>query len=262
MRTRTKDAPKSKGKITYKTPFQQNQPRYPDTTNNSLPQAGNFYQCYFKPYQPPGRAVKKRIHVYPTLYYYKRELNMIRTKDDLKHYLEEDNKQFGNKRPRLRDWILHNECWFIYRFKYELRHIEYLTNVKSENARKLRLYWHYFLFKRLSWKMKCIILPNTCGPGLQLYHCGDFTHVRQSVKIGKNCIITVGTVFGHRKGGVEPVIVGDNCYFGIGCKILGGVKIGNNVSVGAYAVVVKDIPDNAVVAGIPAKIVKFKIADD
>ena len=79
-----------------------------------------------------------------------------------------------------------------------------------------------------------------------------------SVKTGKNCVITVGTVFGHRKGGDEAVIVGDNCYFGIGCKILGGVKIGNNVSVGAYAVVIDDIPDNAIVAGIPARIIKIR----
>lgn len=133
-----------------------------------------------------------------------------------------------------------------------------MLNLREGGVKKLILYWHYFLFKRLSWKMKYVILPNTCGPGLQLHHCGDFTHVRQSVKIGKNCVITVGTVFGHRKGGDEAVIVGDNCYFGIGCKILGGVKIGNNVSVGAYAVVIDDIPDNAIVAGIPARIIKIR----
>ncbi len=185
---------------------------------------------------------------------------MIQSKEDLKFYINEDLKQFGDNIPGFKDWLLHNERWFIYRFKYELRHVEYLTNVKFKRrgVKKLILYWHYFLFKRLSWKMKYVILPNTCGPGLQLHHCGDFTHVHQSVKIGKNCVITVGTVFGHRKGGDEAVIVGDNCYFGIGCKILGGVKIGNNVSVGAYAVVIDDIPDNAIVAGIPARIIKIR----
>ena len=50
-------APTRKAKITYKTPFRQTQLEHPNTTKNSLPQAGNFYQCYFKPYQPPGRAV-------------------------------------------------------------------------------------------------------------------------------------------------------------------------------------------------------------
>lgn len=182
----------------------------------------------------------------------------IQSKKDLEYYIYEDLKQFGYKKPTFKDLILHNERWYIYRFKYELRYVEYLINVKGRKGKNILLYWHYFLFKRLSWKMKYVILPNTCGPGLSLYHCGDFTHVRQSVRIGRDCTITVGTVFGHRRGGEEPVIVGDNCYFGIGCKILGGVRIGNNVSVGAYAVVTKDIPDNAVVTGIPAKVVKYK----
>lgn len=41
-------------------------------------------------------------------------------------------------------------------------------------------------------------------------------------------------------------------------RYLGGVKIGNNVTIAPNAVVVKDVPDNAVVGGVPAKIIKFK----
>ncbi len=55
-----------------------------------------------------------------------------------------------------------------------------------------------------------------------------------------------------------PIVVGDNCYFGLGAKIFGPVNIGSNVTVGANAVVTKDIPDNAVVGGVPAKILKIK----
>lgn len=43
---------------------------------------------------------------------------------------------------------------------------------------------------------------------------------------------------------------------GLGAKIFGEVTIGNNVIIGANAVVVKDIPDNCVVGGIPAKIIR------
>lgn len=57
---------------------------------------------------------------------------------------------------------------------------------------------------------------------------------------------------------IHTPVVGNNCYFGLGAKILGSVKIGNNVIVGANAVVTKDITDNAVVGGIPAKILKIK----
>lgn len=52
--------------------------------------------------------------------------------------------------------------------------------------------------------------------------------------------------------------MGDNCYFGLDCKIFGSVRIGDNVTVGANAVVTKDIPDNAIVGGVPAKIIKTK----
>ena len=40
--------------------------------------------------------------------------------------------------------------------------------------------------------------------------------------------------------------------------VIGGITIGNNVTVGANAVVTKPVPDNAIVAGVPAKILRFK----
>ena len=52
--------------------------------------------------------------------------------------------------------------------------------------------------------------------------------------------------------GTTPVI-GDNVHFGVGSKIIGSVVIGNNVVIGANAVVTHDVPSNSVVAGIPAK---------
>ena len=115
-----------------------------------------------------------------------------------------------------------------------------------------------YLFKHYSWKCKFEIAPNTCGPNISFWHCGDYTHIHPMVKLGKNCHITVGTVFGNNGKGEESVIVGDNCLFGISCKIIGSVTIGNNVTIGANAVVTKDIPDNAIVGGVPAKIIKFK----
>jgi serine acetyltransferase len=46
-----------------------------------------------------------------------------------------------------------------------------------------------------------------------------------------------------------------NIFIGAGAKILGGNRVGNNVKIGANAVVVKDVPDNVTVAGIPARII-------
>lgn len=46
----------------------------------------------------------------------------------------------------------------------------------------------------------------------------------------------------------------------LGARIIGPVRIGNNVIIGANAVVVKDLPNNCIVAGVPAKIIKENIS--
>lgn len=65
---------------------------------------------------------------------------------------------------------------------------------------------------------------------------------------------------GKKRPGIEVpnIFIGENCYIGTGSTILGPVKIGNNVTIAAGAVVVKDVPDNCIVAGNPAKVVKWK----
>ena len=54
----------------------------------------------------------------------------------------------------------------------------------------------------------------------------------------------------------EPITIGDDVWIGGNCTITGGVTIGSNVVVAAGAVVTKDVPDNCVVAGVPAKVIK------
>lgn len=54
----------------------------------------------------------------------------------------------------------------------------------------------------------------------------------------------------------KPISVGSDVWIGGNVTVIGGVHIGNNVIIGAGAVVVKDIPDNSVVGGVPAKIIK------
>lgn len=51
------------------------------------------------------------------------------------------------------------------------------------------------------------------------------------------------------------ILIGNNVMIGAGCKIMPNVKIGNNVVIAAGSIVTKDIPDNSVVGGIPAKVI-------
>ena len=62
-------------------------------------------------------------------------------------------------------------------------------------------------------------------------------------------------LMGGSNAGVPSI--GDNCVLGPGSKILGSVTLGDNVFVGANAVVTHDIPSNSVVAGIPAKVINM-----
>lgn len=55
-----------------------------------------------------------------------------------------------------------------------------------------------------------------------------------------------------------PIVIGDNVWLGTGAVILDGVRIGKNAVVGAGAVVNKDVPENAIVAGVPAKLIKMR----
>lgn len=55
---------------------------------------------------------------------------------------------------------------------------------------------------------------------------------------------------------VRPIRVGDNVFIGFGCIILPGVTIGSNVVIGAGSVVSRDIPDNSIAAGVPARVIR------
>ena len=181
---------------------------------------------------------------------------MILTKEDLHEYVRADLARLDGIKPNLKDRLLKNEVWYIWRYMVLLRHVEYHLNTNH----KLRYLWYFFLYKRMCYNLKVDIKPNNLGPGFRLVHLGALVRIKKDCVIGKNCTMLPGTVIGnkHFDSENEPVEIGDNCYFGLGVKVFGRVKIGNNVTIGANAVVTKDIPDNAVAGGIPAKVIKIK----
>lgn len=79
-------------------------------------------------------------------------------------------------------------------------------------------------------------------------------------QVGKNSHIGAGAVLAGviEPPSATPVIIGDNVMVGANAVILEGVNIGNNAVVAAGSVVTEDVPENAVVAGSPAKVVKEK----
>ena len=120
------------------------------------------------------------------------------------------------------------------------------------------------------------VLPGfQCDNGRNIHVGEDFLanyHVTildiAPVRIGQACMIgpnTLITTVNHplspkgRRAKLalcKPVTIGDDVWIGGNCTILPGVTIGNNVIVAAGAVVTKNVPDNCVVAGVPARVIK------
>ena len=121
--------------------------------------------------------------------------------------------------------------------------------------------YHFLKHRRMCLKYGIYIGLNAVGKGFFIVHPG-FIRINSWVHIGENCTVLPMVLFGraHPIDGTE-IFVGDNCYVGTGATILGPIRIGNNVTIAAGAVVTKDVPDNVVVAGVPAKIIKFKEND-
>jgi UDP-3-O-[3-hydroxymyristoyl] glucosamine N-acyltransferase len=81
-------------------------------------------------------------------------------------------------------------------------------------------------------------------------------HVAHNVIIGRNCELTAGTVIGG------STTIGDTCWTGLNSTLKNKIKIGNKVIVGAGALVIHDVPDEDIVAGVPAKSIKYKVTSD
>ncbi len=93
------------------------------------------------------------------------------------------------------------------------------------------------------------------GGGCYIQH--GFSTIIAAKSVGENLWINQCVTIGYTNANDCPTI-GDNVTIGAGAKVIGNIRVGNNAVIGANAVVVKDVPDIAVVVGIPAKIIKFK----
>ena len=163
-------------------------------------------------------------------------------KSDLKRYEEEISfKKF------IRYFI------FTPGFKYSVyfRIANHLAKKKSKFAIISKI-----ILKRKGQKYGIQIPEDTqIGEGLLIRHYGTI-FINPEATVGKNLIISQGVTIGVGKNGSPKI--GNNVHIAPGAKILGGITIGDNVVIGANSVVVKDVPSNAVVGGVPSKVLYYK----
>lgn len=129
-------------------------------------------------------------------------------------------------------------------------------------AHKLYLRKHYFcarwISQRTARKTGIEIHPGAIiGKGLFIDH-GHGVVIGETTIIGDNVTLYQGVTLGgtgKEKGKRHPTI-GDNVMISAGAKVLGSFKVGENSKIGAGSVVVKEVPPNSTVVGIPGNIVK------
>jgi serine O-acetyltransferase len=151
--------------------------------------------------------------------------------------------------------LLFTEPGFEYTFW--LRLVEFL---RTATPSWRLLYPLARLWKRhLSFKYGVTIPSSTSvGPGLYIGHTGGIV-INAATIIGHNCNISQGVTLGQTNRGARQGAphIGDYVYLGPGAKVIGGVRVGSHVAVGANAVVSRDVPEHAVVGGVPATILSY-----
>lgn len=182
---------------------------------------------------------------------------MITSKEDYRRHLDSDQTALRRK-GNFSFWRgLDDKIWLYERL---LREREYLLNCHGGSR---SLYWRIrrrinnWRFNRLAVLLGFTIPVNRFGEGLCIAHRGTIV-VNHKAVIGKRCEINVDVNIGMDFEGNAPTI-GDDCFISPGAKIFGGITIGDNVIIGANAVVNRSFPEgNCTLVGVPAHAIPMK----
>jgi serine O-acetyltransferase len=178
---------------------------------------------------------------------------------DLERYAVEPSDRTWKGYAEL--WFYNEELWFLaaYRLARWVR-----ASVRVPVVRQVACVVTRVLHRFLSLVTGIQIdIETEVGPGLYIGHGGKLV-VNPKSQIGACCNLSTGVVVGEAGRGERRGVpsIGDRVYVAPGAKILGKIRIGNDVAIGANAVVTKDVPDNAVVVGIPAQVISLAGSGD
>lgn len=178
---------------------------------------------------------------------------MIKSIADYKEYYIADLKATGiyDQRNKIRFRLKDRR----FRFYKLLRKTEYYTNCRKDFCGNIYAKFLHFRYGRLCDKYAWTIPINVFGKGLQLVHVGSIV-VTSSAKIGDYARVHVGVNIGraYARGEDGAPVIGDRCYMGPGVKIFGPIILGDDIAIGANAVVNSSFEmGRCTIAGVPAR---------
>ncbi|MFD6211495.1 serine O-acetyltransferase [Peribacillus sp. NPDC060253] len=175
----------------------------------------------------------------PSTFAYKLSRNKSIINKDIEVWVQINNLEgFNYSKIRYLNWLLVN--------KEEFRNLFYTRLNNNLIAILLGIF-----FRKLN---SLYISTRDIGPGLFISH--GFSTIILANRIGENCWINQQVTIGTKNGVPTPPTIGDNVRIGAGAIVVGDIKIGNNSFIGAGAVVAKDVPENSVIIGNPAILLK------
>lgn len=182
---------------------------------------------------------------------------MIKSKDDLKKYIKKEKKIYINSSPKkyLEQIIINDINIKVWKFVKALRYTEYYHNNKGVIN---KLFYAYFRRKQnnLGRKLGIEMWDNSIGEGLTIYHAGNIV-VNGMCIIGKNLKLHGSNCIGNDGYTLESPIIGNNVRLGVGAKVIGNIRIADNITIAAGAVVVNSFEEEGItIGGVPAKKIK------
>ena len=155
----------------------------------------------------------------------------------------------------LEKWcIWKSEKFGLYGFtKFFLKYPEFrrLVDFRLKDMGPFKFFRIFTYFSSRGHKL---FIKGKISGGLLLQHA--FCTIILCKQMGHDCKVMHQVTIGMRNGKIPSI--GNNVTFGAGCKVLGGITIGDDVIIGANAVVLRNVPSHSIVAGVPASIIKTR----
>jgi serine O-acetyltransferase len=187
------------------------------------------------------RNVAGRLFVLPMLlpFVISRHRELILT--DVNRWVELEHLSIDSRTAAL----LHLLCFYK-----EFRNLYYYRLKQDDVLGAVLVAFYKLVYKEPSW---LVIRPRSLGPGFFVQH-GVGSNINGE-RIGANCRVNQQVTIGFRDNDRLPRI-GNNVHIGAGARVLGDLTVGDNVIIGANAVVTHDVPPDCTVAGVPARIIR------